>query len=55
LPAIPRRIVQVFGVHGTDDDGCQNQRRVFTAPVGVVIVAAPNTFENTYVSSGYDG
>jgi hypothetical protein len=35
LPATPRRIVQVFGVHGTDDDGCQNQRRLSTAPVGV--------------------
>ena len=52
---MPRLIVHVFGVHGTDDDGFQCQRRVSVAPDGVVIVAAPRAFENTYASSGYDG
>src|SRR5262245_5966729 len=52
---MPRRMVQVFGVHGTLELGCQNQRRVSVAPVGVVMVAAPNTFEKTYGSSLYVG
>src|SRR5262245_33138529 len=54
-PTAPLRMVQVIGTHGADDDGRQTQRRVSVAPDGVVIVAAPNTFENTSASSGYVG
>jgi hypothetical protein len=52
---MPRRIVQVRGAHGTDDDGAQLWSRESVPPDGVVMVAAPKTFAKTYAISGYVG